>query len=120
MDAYPKILSNTTVLTVLIIAGIFAVLAIIVTIVTIFSKRKASKFDYDEFVEALGKIENIEEVEAKNSRLNVVVNDKKDLDKEKLQDLGASAIIITSKKVTLIMGRKSKEIALHIKKEMKK
>ena len=119
MDIYPKILSNKTVLTIIIVVGVFLVLTIAVALITIFSKHKASKFDYDEFIKALGEKENIESVDAKNSRLNIVVKDKKDLDKDKLQDLGASAIIVTSKKVTLIMGKKSKEIAANINKEIK-
>lgn len=116
MDGFPAMsfLSNSTTKMILIIGGVFLFLTICMFVVTFLGKRKKKKFDYSEFIDALGSLENIESIDFKNSRLNIVVKDKKEIDKEKLQDLGASAIIITSKKITLIMGVISEKICTYI------
>lgn len=116
MDGFPAMsfLSNSTTKMILIIGGAFLFLTICMLIVTFIGKRKKKKFDYNGFIDALGSLENIVSIDFKNSRLNITVKDKKEIDKEKLQDLGASAIIITSKKITLIMGVISEQICTYI------
>ncbi|MBE6124204.1 MAG: hypothetical protein E7184_01505 [Erysipelotrichaceae bacterium] len=116
MDGFPAMsfLSSDTTIAIIIALGVFGLLSICLLIVTILGKRKKKKFDYNEFIEALGDLKNIESIDFKNSRLNIVVKDKKEINKEKLQDLGASAIIMTSKKVTLIMGVISEQICTYI------
>ena len=77
-------------------------------------KKKGVKFDFEKFVGLLGGIENIEEASSKNSRLSVVLKDKKEIQREELMELGASAIVVNSKKVTLIMGVLSSQICAYI------
>ena len=97
--------------------GLIVLAVVIVAIVVFFmlkKKKKGPKFDFEKFVELLGGIDNIEEVSHKNSRLCVTIKDKKEVKRDELIDMGASAIVVNSKKVTLIMGVLSSHICAYI------
>lgn len=70
---------------------------------------------------ALGGEENILSIEAKESRLNIVLKDSSLLNEETLKSLGVSSIVRMSKKTTLVIGRDaSQEIADFIQNYQKK
>ena len=56
---------------------------------------------------ALGGEENILSIEAKESRLNIVLKDSSLLNEEALKSLGVSSIVRMSKKTTLVIGREN-------------
>ncbi len=70
---------------------------------------------YVEFLKLLGGQDNIVEVEAKGSRLNLVLKDYSLMDEKKLKELGVSSIIKMTKKVTLVIGNMAEELACKLK-----
>ena len=99
-----------------------AVLVIASIILTIFIRKRRVKKETEEFpglLEALGGLENIEEVSYKGSRVSIVVDNKKNLDKEKIKDEGVDTIVISNKKVTLVVGSKKAPLIASYLKESK-
>lgn len=107
---------------------IWLVLAIIVVIVLwiVFSKVLAKtkvqdstsaslSFDINSFMDALGGIENIKESEATLSKVTVYLHDEKIVNMAKLKELGASGVVQSNDKVTIILGKVSKEISNKIR-----
>ena len=97
----------------LIVLAIVLVIALVVFFM-LKKKNKKTQFDFEAFVELLGGIENIEDASYKNSRLTLTIKDKKEIKREELMDMGASAIVVNSKKITLIMGVLSSQICAYI------
>ena len=91
-----------------IIAGaILLVSGIVLTIVLL--KRKAkdnSGREYPNLLDALGGKENISSLNCKGSRISVVVIDKKIVDKEKIKLEGIETIVVSNKKVTMVVDNK--------------
>ena len=98
--------------------GLIILAVVLVVTITVFfivkKKKKGPQFDYEKFVELLGGFDNIEEASYKNSRLCLTIKDKKEVKRDELIDMGASAIVVNSKKVTLIMGVLSNSICAYI------
>ena len=103
MDYYQK-------LAIIISASAVVVIALIIGTV-LFLKRKNKNKKIEEFPEllvALGGKENITKVTQKGSRVSVLVDNKKSIDKEKVKEQGVETIVISNKKVTMVVGsRKS-------------
>lgn len=78
-------------------------------------KKKTVKFDNNEWFDALGNKDNIKEVSAVGSRLNVVLEDIEIINRDKLKELGVSNILVMSKKVTLVIEGKAEQVAEAIK-----
>lgn len=99
MDFYQKLA--------IIIASVILVIAL--TILTFyFRRKKATKRaqEFPELLEALGGKENITETSYKGSRISVVVDNKKNVDKEKIKEQGVETIVISSKKITMVVGNR--------------
>lgn len=101
----------------LIIPLVIILLLVIFLIVYFVMKNKKKKqikenqTRSENIILALGNKENIVSVDAKESRLNLVLQDNNLIDEIKLKELGVSSIVKTSKKTTLVVGRNaSKEI----------
>ena len=95
------------------VVGLGLVLSIILFFVF---RRKGNKinFDYERFVNLLGGISNIEDASCKNSRLSVTLKDKNKVERDGLMEMGASALVVTSKKITLVLGVLSTEVCAYI------
>ena len=100
---------------------------IIATIVVIFviKNRKSNKKEVvnelpdDEWLIALGGRENINDLMAMGSRLNIALNNQELIDREKLSALGVTNIMVMSNKVTLIIEDRAEEIGNKINKLLK-
>ena len=100
---------------------------IIATIVIIFvvknkkttKKEVVNELPDDEWINALGGRENINDLMAMGSRLSVALNNQELIDREKLSSLGVSNIMVMSNKVTLIIEDRAEEIANKINKLLK-
>lgn len=96
---------------------------IIATIVIIFvvknRKKNDKTFKGNEWIDALGGKENIVDVTAMGSRLNVTLKNQDLIQREVLTSLGVSNIMIMSSKVTLIIEDKAEKIASIITKAIK-
>lgn len=83
----------------------------------IFGRKKKVNFDFEKFINLLGGRDNIEDASFNVSRLTVVLTDKSKIQREGLMEMGASAIVLNSKKVTLVMGVLAEKICAYILKK---
>jgi phosphotransferase system IIB component len=89
-------------------AGLLVLIAIMVALIVLFKKRKNTEVEeFPELLIALGGKENISEVSQKGSRVNVLVDNKKAINKEKIKEQGVETIVISNKKVTMVVGNKN-------------
>lgn len=105
----------------LIILGIIIVVAVVLLIrnKTKSNNKKASNDLFNQIMEGLGGIANINSLEAKMSRLNVSLKDDSLLNIESLKSSGVSRVIKMSNKITLLIGNVASEIEEQFKKEIK-
>lgn len=105
----------------LIILGIIIVVVVVLLIrnKTKSNNKKASNDLFNQIMEGLGGIANINSLEAKMSRLNVSLKDDSLLNIESLKSSGVSRVIKMSSKITLLIGNMASEIEEQFKKEIK-
>ena len=104
----------------LIILGIIIVVVVVLLIRNkTKSNKKASNDLFNQIMEGLGGIANINSLEAKMSRLNVSLKDDSLLNIESLKSNGVSRVIKMSNKITLLIGNVASEIEEQFKKEIK-
>ena len=112
MDYYQKLA--------IIIVSIIVVVALGL-IVVLLTKRRNHKME-EEFpllLEAFGGKENINEYTQKGSRVSVVVENKKLVDKEKVKEQGIETIVVSNKKFTILVGSKKAILVYnYLKKEI--
>lgn len=77
------------------------------------TSRKVN-IDVEKIITALGGKANIVSAKATNSRLSVILEDDQILNVEALKELGASGIVQTTNKVTVILGQVSHLVAQEI------
>lgn len=102
--------------------AIVAIIVITIIIVFVIKNKnpKAPKETHadSEWVEALGGKENVKDVSAMGSRLNVVLEKIELMNKEKLSELGITNIMSMSNKITLIIEDQAEKVCNKIKKEL--
>lgn len=105
----------------LIILGIIIVVVIVLLIrnKAKSNNKKASNDLFNQIMEGLGGIANIDSLEAKMSRLNVSLKNDNLLNIESLKSSGVSRVIKMSSKITLLIGNVASEIEEQFKKETK-
>lgn len=92
-----------------VIGASLVVLLLIVGLIIFFVKKNKRNQNISEFpnlLEALGGIDNISESNQKGSRISVLVKDKKIIDKEKIKAEGIETIVISNKKITMVVDNK--------------
>ncbi len=100
MDYYLK-------LAIIISVSVIVVALGIVFGILIYKKKKTKEQEeFPDLLEALGGKSNITEVSQKGSRVNVIVDNKKNVDKEKVREQGVETIVVSNKKVTMLVGNK--------------
>ncbi len=102
---------------------IYAVIGIVLVLLVIFivsknRKSEALPIDIDQFIKALGQKENIKSIESDNSKVRVFLKDVQLLDHDSLKALGASGIVVTNDKATIILGKISEKIVQATKKKL--
>lgn len=105
----------------LIILGIIIVVVVVLLIrnKAKSNNKKASNDLFNQIMEGLGGIANIDSLEAKMSRLNVSLKNDSLLNIESLKASGVSRVIKMSSKIILLIGDVASEIEEHFKKETK-
>ena len=86
------------------------VVAIIIGVVVFLLKRKKANKENEEFpelLEALGGRENIVSTTQKGSRISVVVDNKKSVDRDQVKECGIDTIVMSNKKITLVAGKRA-------------
>ena len=110
-----NLLNNTSLPTyavVLIVAGCLVLVAILVFLIIFFGKRKKNPIvDESAWLTALGGKDNINNVSAIGSRINLSLKDKEKIDREKLTSLGVNSVLVMSNKVTLVIANNAVDIA---------
>ena len=110
-----NLLNNTSLPTyavVLIVAGCLVLVAILVFLIIFFGKRKKNPIvDESAWLTALGGKDNINNVSAIGSRINLSLKDKEKIDREKLTNLGVNSVLVMSNKVTLVIANSAVDIA---------
>ena len=118
-----NLLNNTSLPTyavVLIVAGCLVLVAILVFLIIFFGKRKKSPIvDESAWLTALGGKDNINNVSAIGSRINLSLKDKEKIDREKLTNLGVNSVLVMSNKVTLVIANNAVDIAETISNSIK-
>lgn len=105
---------------VLIVAGCLVLVAILVFLVIFFGKRKKNPIvDESAWLTALGGKDNINNVSAIGSRINLSLKDKEKIDREKLTNLGVNSVLVMSNKVTLVIANNAVDIAETISNDIK-
>ena len=100
------------------------IIATVIIIFVIKNRKKVDKVETvklpdDEWINALGGKDNIQDIMAMGSRLSVALANKDLIDREKLTALGVSNIMVMSNKVTLIIEDKAEQISNKINKLLK-
>ena len=93
-----------------IVVSIIILLGLLILITTSKKKVKMENNEYPQLLLALGGKENVSEVSFKGSRVSVILVDKKVIDKEMIKQQGVETIVVSNKKVTMVVGKKSEEI----------
>lgn len=113
-------LDQVTIILLCAIGGTILVSFLIMLLVVLHHHRQAQKNIIDQPVivkddsswhKALGGKDNIAQIEFKGSRLVVKLNDNSLLDKEALHELGASSVITSEEKVTIVLKNSAEEVA---------
>ena len=79
---------------------------VLITLILIKKRNKTIVLEFPVLLSALGGINNISNLTQKGSRISVNVCDKKIIDKEKIKEEGVDTIVISNKKVTMVVDNK--------------
>lgn len=90
---------------------LFLALVFITLLLIIKNKKKKFVISNDEWFLALGGNDNIVSVNATGSRLTLVLNDKEKINREALNNLGVTSVLVMSNKVTLVIEGQAENIA---------
>lgn len=99
MDFYQKIA--------IIITAIVVVIVISIVFVIFKKKKKIKKIEeFPGLMDAFGGKENIIGITQKGSRVSVEVDNKSVVNKDKIKEQGVDTIVVSNKKVTMVVGNK--------------
>jgi phosphotransferase system IIB component len=95
----------------IIIASIVVIIALVVTILLLTrKKKKKQELEFPLLLDALGGKENIKDLAQKGSRVSVIVENKKIVDKDKVREQGIETIVVSNKKFTMLAGSKKSQL----------
>lgn len=106
---------------ILTIVGAVLLITSLTLLIIVFNKKRKNNIvnEYPELILALGNKENILSVNFKGSRVNVEVKDKKLVNKEQLKQGIVETVVVSSKKVTMVVGNEeSSKICDYINKTL--
>lgn len=94
---------------------LLSILLALFLILRLKKKKNVEVEEYPNLVLALGGKENIISTFYKGSRIGVEIKDKKQVDKDRIKQEGIDTIVVSSKKVTMVVGNdKSNKIYNYI------
>lgn len=98
-------------------------LLLIIIVLIILGRRKSKKKEGKEFpglLEALGGVSNISNISLNGSRISLNFDNKKNVDKEQIKDNGVETIVVSNKKITLVIGKQAPSIYKYLKENIEK
>ena len=93
-----------------IVTTIIILIGLLIVIVSNKAKGNNIANEYPELLVALGGKDNINEVTFKGSRVSVILLDKTIVDKERIKSQGVETIVVSNKKLTMVVGKQSEVI----------
>ena len=106
----------------IICVAVVVIILLTILIVFVFKNKKSKKpkkivstASADEWVEALGGIDNIVEVSSMGSRLSIKIKDRELINRDALTNLGVTSIVLMSDKVTLVTNLDNQKIEDNLK-----
>lgn len=104
----------------LIIVSIILLLCITILVIVIKRKNKIKEsLEFPELLEALGGVENISNVSLNGSRISMNFDSKKIVNKEQIKENGVETIVLSNKKITLVIGKKAPVIYKYLQGNIK-
>ena len=110
---------------IILIGVVVLFLAAIVTTIIVISvssnkkKKGISEANVENFIAAAGGLNNIQKATFNHSRLQLFVDDPNLIDSYAFKSLGATGVVKSGQKVTIIVGRLSQDIAMYINNRLK-
>ncbi len=95
------------------IIGSCTVLLLIIIFLLVRLKNKSKSKGTNEFPEllsALGGLENISNVKLNGSRVSLTFTNKDSIDKELVKQNGVESLVISNKKITMVIGKNAQKI----------
>ena len=108
---FPLLIDIKIVLAIVFPVAVVLVVGLVILFVFLAKKKKNPTFKGDDWLVALGGKENIKEVMAVGSRLSLYLNNKDNIDRDRLKELGVSSILVMSNKVTLVIEGQAERVA---------
>lgn len=101
------------------IAGSCVIALLITAILVIKFKKKNNKLEceFPKLLEALGGSNNINNITLNGSRISMNFDSKKNIDKELIKCCGVETIVISNKKITLVVGKHANQIYNYLKRK---
>ena len=105
----------------LVIAASVLVLLVIITIIVLIKKRskKNNKLEFPGLLEALGGTDNISNIVLNGSRISLNYANKGNVNKELIKENGVESIVVSNKKITLVVGKQAPIIYKYLQENLK-
>ena len=110
--------SNVPLIIWLAVVDFFLIATIVLVIVTRRHGKKNQKVVDNDWFDALGGKGNVKEVTAVGSRLTLNLENKDNIDRDKLKTLGVSSVLVMSNKVTLVIEGQAEKVAEALKQSL--
>ena len=110
--------SNVPLIIWLAVVDFFLIATIVLVIVTRRHGKKNPNVVDNDWFDALGGKENVKEVTAVGSRLTLNLENKDNIDRDKLKTLGVSSVLVMSNKVTLVIEGQAEKVAEALKQSL--
>ncbi len=101
------------------IGGILLLIIIILIVVLKAKSKKKNNYEFPELLEALGGASNISNLSLNGSRISFNFENKKNVDKEQVKENGVEAIVVSNKKITLVIGKKAPLVYKYLQNNIK-
>ena len=103
----------------LIIGISFAFLISIILVIVCKRKNSSKKtLQFSGLLDALGGSSNISNICLNGSRISLNFEDKNFIDKNLIKDNGVDSIVVSNKKITLVIGKKAEAVYKYLKENM--
>jgi len=103
------------------IGGLILILLFIMILIIVLKRKSKSKEnkEFPGLLEALGGADNISNVILNGSRISLSFDSKKNIDKEQIKENGVETIVVSNKKITLVIGKKAPIIYKYLLENLK-
>lgn len=103
----------------LLIGGIVLIVVLLTVVIIVKCRKPKQNKTFPELLSALGGKDNISNLTLNGSRISLNFNDKQLVDKEKIKENGVESIVVTNKKITLVIGKSSSIIYSYLQDSIK-